>query len=92
MKHLILPDNDERRLIFYLSMEEFAAREMDGEAFFLWQEALHNFSFLPILRLQDWMTKSAYFPSVGERILDVSQTETQESVSASQVLHGLPGQ
>ena len=37
MKHLILPDNDERRLIFYLSMEEFAAREMDGEAFFLWQ-------------------------------------------------------
>lgn len=38
------------------------------------------------------MTKSAYFPSIGERILDVSQTETQESVSASQVLHGLPGQ
>ena len=37
MKHLILPDNAERRLIFYLAMEEFAAREMDGEAFFIWQ-------------------------------------------------------
>lgn len=37
MKHLLLPDNAERRLIFYLAMEEFAAREMDGEAFFLWQ-------------------------------------------------------
>lgn len=37
MKHLLLPDNAEHRLIFYLAMEEFAAREMDGEAFFLWQ-------------------------------------------------------
>lgn len=38
MKHITLPDNTERRLIFYLAMEEFAARELDeDEAFFLWQ-------------------------------------------------------
>lgn len=37
MKHLILPDNAEHRLIFYLAMEEFAAKKMDGEAFFIWQ-------------------------------------------------------
>ena len=38
MKHIILPDKAERRLIFYLAMEEFVARELDeDEAFFLWQ-------------------------------------------------------
>lgn len=37
MKHLLLPDNTEHRLIFYLAMEEFAAKEMPDEAFFLWQ-------------------------------------------------------
>ncbi len=37
MKHLLLPDNTEHRLIFYLAMEEFAAKEMADEAFFLWQ-------------------------------------------------------
>lgn len=40
MKHIILPDKEDRRLIFYLAMEEFVARELDEpEAFFLWQVA-----------------------------------------------------
>lgn len=35
MKHIILPDKEDRRLIFYLAMEEFVARELDEpEAFF----------------------------------------------------------
>lgn len=37
MKHIVLPDNTQRRLIFYLAMEEFVARELDEDAFFLWQ-------------------------------------------------------
>ena len=37
MKHIKLPDSRERRLIFYLAMEEFVARELDeDEAFFIW--------------------------------------------------------
>lgn len=36
MRHIILPDDKPRRLVFYLSMEEFAARELGG-GFFLWQ-------------------------------------------------------
>ena len=40
MKHIKLPDSRERRLIFYLAMEEFVARELDeDEAFFIWQVA-----------------------------------------------------
>ena len=40
MKHLVLPDNKERRLIFYLAMEEFAATELDErESFFTWRVA-----------------------------------------------------
>lgn len=40
MKHILLPDSRERRLVFYLAMEEFLARENnDEEAFFIWQVA-----------------------------------------------------
>lgn len=38
MKHILLPEHKERRLVFYLSMEEFVARQIDEEdCFFLWQ-------------------------------------------------------
>jgi lipoyltransferase/lipoate-protein ligase len=37
MKHVILPDNVRRSLAFYLAMEEFVAREIEGEAFFVWR-------------------------------------------------------
>lgn len=38
MKHIALPDEKGRRLIFYLSMEEYIARQLDeDECFFLWQ-------------------------------------------------------
>ena len=38
MKHIILPDNSPRRLVFYLAMEEYVARYIDEkECFFLWQ-------------------------------------------------------
>lgn len=36
-KNVILPDGRRRRLVFYLAMEEFVAKETGGEAFFLWQ-------------------------------------------------------
>lgn len=36
MRHIILPDDKPRRLVFYLSMEEYAARKLGG-GFFLWQ-------------------------------------------------------
>lgn len=36
MRHIILPDDKPRRLVFYLSMEEYAARMLGG-GFFLWQ-------------------------------------------------------
>lgn len=40
MKYLVLPDKKERRLIFYLAMEEFAATELDErESFFTWRVA-----------------------------------------------------
>lgn len=40
MKHILLPDSRERRLVFYLAMEEILARENnDEEAFFIWQVA-----------------------------------------------------
>lgn len=48
------------------------------EAVFLAQATLHSFSFLSVLRLQGRMTKSAYFLSAGERILDMPQTETRD--------------
>ena len=37
MKHIVLPDNKDRSLAFYLAMEEFVAREIEGEAFFVWR-------------------------------------------------------
>ena len=37
MKHVILPDDIRRSLAFYLAMEEFVAREIEGEAFFVWR-------------------------------------------------------
>ena len=39
MKHIVLPDNQDRSLAFYLAMEEFVAREIEGEAFFVWRVA-----------------------------------------------------
>ena len=40
MKYITLPDSQERRLAFYLAMEEYVARRLDEpDAFFLWQVA-----------------------------------------------------
>ena len=40
MKHILLPDNTPRRLVFYLAMEEYVARHLDEkECFFMWQVA-----------------------------------------------------
>lgn len=39
MKHIVLPDNQDRSLAFYLAMEEFVARKIEGEAFFVWRVA-----------------------------------------------------
>ena len=38
MTYISLPNESERRLTFYLAMEEYVARHLDlDEAFFLWQ-------------------------------------------------------
>lgn len=37
MKQVLLPDNKEKSLAFYLAMEEYVAKEMEGEAFFVWR-------------------------------------------------------
>ena len=37
MKHVILPDAVRRSLAFYLAMEEYVAREVEDEAFFVWR-------------------------------------------------------
>lgn len=37
MKQILLPDNKKRGLAFYLAMEEYVAKEMEGEAFFVWR-------------------------------------------------------
>lgn len=40
MKHILLPDNRPRRLVFYLAMEEYVAHCIDEkECFFMWQVA-----------------------------------------------------
>ena len=39
MKNIILPDNHERSLAFWLAMEEFVAKSVDEEAFFVWRVA-----------------------------------------------------
>lgn len=37
MKHIVLPDEKDRSLAFFLAMEEFVARKIEGEAFFVWR-------------------------------------------------------
>ena len=37
MKHVTLPDSIRRSLAFYLAMEEYVAREVEDEAFFVWR-------------------------------------------------------
>ena len=37
MKHVILPDGVRRSLAFYLAMEEYVAKEVEDEAFFVWR-------------------------------------------------------
>ena len=39
MRNIILPDNHERSLAFWLAMEEFVAKSVDEEAFFVWRVA-----------------------------------------------------
>lgn len=39
MKKIILPDNKERDLTFYLAMEDYIAGKIEGEAFFVWRVA-----------------------------------------------------
>ena len=34
MEHIILPEEGDRRLVFYLAMEEFVARNVGEDAFF----------------------------------------------------------
>ena len=37
MKNIVLPDNKERSLAFYLAMEEFVAKSVEDEVFFVWR-------------------------------------------------------
>lgn len=37
MKHIVLPDNKERSLAFWLAMEEFVADRIEDDAFFVWR-------------------------------------------------------
>jgi len=37
MKYIALPDEEQRRLVFYLAMEEYLADHCEEESFFLWQ-------------------------------------------------------
>ena len=39
MKNIILPDKIERSLAFWLAMEEFVAKSVEEEAFFVWRVA-----------------------------------------------------
>ena len=39
MKNIVLPDKSERSLAFWLAMEEFVAKSVDEEAFFVWRVA-----------------------------------------------------
>lgn len=39
MKHVVLPDTTERSLAFWLAMEEFVAKSVNEEAFFVWRVA-----------------------------------------------------
>ena len=37
MKHIILPDNKDRGLAFWLAMEDYVAKHIEDEAFFVWR-------------------------------------------------------
>ena len=37
MKNVVIPECGNRRLTFYLAMEEYVAKAFDEEAFFVWQ-------------------------------------------------------
>ena len=37
MKNVVLPEAKDRDLVFYLAMEEFVAREFEGDCFFVWR-------------------------------------------------------
>ena len=37
MNNIVLPDDKDRSLVFYLAMEEFVAREIEGDSFFVWR-------------------------------------------------------
>ena len=37
MKNILIPDCGQKRLIFYLAMEDYVASKFDDEAFFVWQ-------------------------------------------------------
>lgn len=37
MKNIVIPECGQRRLIFYLAMEDYVAKAFDEEAFFVWQ-------------------------------------------------------
>ncbi len=37
MKNIVLPESGDRSLVFYLAMEEFVAKEMEGDALFVWR-------------------------------------------------------
>lgn len=39
MKRIVLPDDNDRSLAFYLAMEEFVAKKVDGDSFFVWRVA-----------------------------------------------------
>lgn len=39
MKNILLPDNKERSLVFYLAMEDFVAKSIEGDSFFVWRVA-----------------------------------------------------
>lgn len=37
MKNIVLPVSKDRSLVFYLAMEEFVAKEIEGDALFVWR-------------------------------------------------------
>lgn len=39
LKNIVLPDKEERSLAFYLAMEEYVAKHVEGEAVFVWRVA-----------------------------------------------------
>ena len=63
MKNIVIPDCTQRRLIFYLAMEEYVARYIDDDAFFVWQsdptviigrnQVLENEVNLPYCKVND---------------------------------------